>query len=120
MDNIEPSAYKKETRMARKEHKCCECRGIICPKQTYHYCSGIWEGRPDSFKVCFACQEIRKELEWRIFSTEPIPFEKLQDAVLEWANDMPHLLREFVDHARCVGGKIDQQLIEKEKKTRTN
>ena len=60
-DDDGPEAFCEVTRKARKEHRCCECRGVIRAGQTYEHASGIWEGEPRSFKTCAACVEARKE-----------------------------------------------------------
>ena len=54
-----PEAYSMTLRKARKNHKCCECRGVIEAGEKYHYHSGIWEGIPQSFKVCIDCEALR-------------------------------------------------------------
>lgn len=61
MCDIYPDAFNSQTRKARKNHICCECRGRILAKEQYEYSSGIWEGRPDSFKTCLACIEAEKK-----------------------------------------------------------
>ena len=45
--------------VARKEHKCCECRGIIQPMDVYERTTGVWDSTPHTFKVCGPCEEIR-------------------------------------------------------------
>ena len=45
-------------RKARKIHRCCECGGEIKVKDSYQYTSGIWDGRPSSFKQCKTCAEV--------------------------------------------------------------
>lgn len=54
-----PSCFSTTTRVARKPHHCCECDEVIAPGQRYEYASGIWDGRPDAFKTCLSCVEIR-------------------------------------------------------------
>ncbi len=44
--------------MARKEHKCHECKVVIPPGEKYHRDSGKWEKKFYTFKVCFTCREI--------------------------------------------------------------
>lgn len=46
--------------MARKAHKCCECRREIAAGQQYEYTWGIWDGDSASFKTCLACVALRK------------------------------------------------------------
>ena len=57
-----PEAYRHIERKARKAHRCCECSGVIQPKETYHYHSGIWEGEPDDFKICSDCQKLKDKM----------------------------------------------------------
>lgn len=47
---------------ARKEHRCCECRGTIFIGEHYEKESGIWAGEPASFKTCSDCTELRKSV----------------------------------------------------------
>jgi hypothetical protein len=50
-----PECYSEVKRKARKDHRCYECHITIHKGDTYTYISGIWDGRPDSFKNCEAC-----------------------------------------------------------------
>lgn len=54
-----PTCHTSKLRRARKEHQCSECSEAILPGQRYEYQSGIWDGRPDTFKTCLSCVEIR-------------------------------------------------------------
>jgi hypothetical protein len=56
----QPSCYTETLRKARKEHRCCECRETIKPGDSYHYTSGIWDGRACSFKLCAKCEALRQ------------------------------------------------------------
>lgn len=58
-DHDGPVAFTEETVTARKEHKCYECRGVIPKGERYLKESGIWDGRPDRYKTCLLCAEIR-------------------------------------------------------------
>jgi hypothetical protein len=58
-DGDAPECFDSGTRVARKAHVCCECGESIAKGQKYEYASGVWEGRPDSFKTCLPCVEIR-------------------------------------------------------------
>lgn len=58
-DGPAPSCHSRDTRRARKEHVCNECREKIARGERYEYVSGVWDGRPDSFKTCLLCVEIR-------------------------------------------------------------
>lgn len=62
--------------VAHKEHKCCECGGIIAPLDVYERTKGQWDGNRSIFKVCVPCIEARdwlvNETEWKeVFFTEP-------------------------------------------------
>lgn len=62
--------------VAHKEHKCCECGGIIAPLDVYERTKGQWDGAWSVFKVCVPCIEARdwlvNETEWKQkFFTEP-------------------------------------------------
>jgi hypothetical protein len=58
-DGDGPSCSSEYVRTARKEHVCHECRKPIVRGQRYEYASGVWDGRPSSFKTCLLCVEIR-------------------------------------------------------------
>lgn len=60
-DGYEGAKFSIETfPVARKEHKCCECRETIKPGQQYQNIKGLWEGRFEIFKTCMPCYRIRK------------------------------------------------------------
>ena len=54
-----PACSMSATRKARKAHRCIECRDAIAIGQRYEHASGVWDGRPSSFKTCGLCVEIR-------------------------------------------------------------
>ena len=58
-----PDAYTCSEPVARKEHKCCECRRIIAKSEKYHRFSGIYSFGCESFATCQECQRLR---EWYI------------------------------------------------------
>lgn len=62
-DGEPPSCFVQIIRKARKPHKCYECRKEILKGVLYEYSSGIWDGRPDDFKVCMDCVNLRKQIE---------------------------------------------------------
>ena len=62
--------------VARNQHQCCECGGIIAPLDVYERTKGNWDGNWSIFKVCVPCIEARdwlvNETEWKqSFFTEP-------------------------------------------------
>ncbi len=58
----EPSAIRRVTRRARKEHRCCEGAHRIAPGELYSYVSGVWDGRGNSFKQCLTCAALFEAL----------------------------------------------------------
>ena len=76
-----PQAFYQVNRLSRKEHKCCECGQAITPGTKYEYSSGIWDGRPDSFKTCMSCVEIREE--YRKETSEEVCFRELGNCISE-------------------------------------
>lgn len=55
------------TPRARKEHKCCECRGAISVRATYYRVSYKFEGKFGTDRVCEACWEAMQEFDYHIF-----------------------------------------------------
>ncbi len=68
--------------MARKRHKCCECRGWIEPGETYRYASGIWD-YPESFKFCADCDALRAEVDEGVHGEDATPLGMLSESVGE-------------------------------------
>ena len=48
-----------ETRKARKDHKCCECRQVIQKGQRYEAFTCKFDGAVETTKTCEACADIR-------------------------------------------------------------
>ena len=61
----ESSCERTVTRLARKDHRCYECCETILKGDAYVYISGVWEGTPDSFRLCSACYTIGNT--WLLF-----------------------------------------------------
>lgn len=49
-------------RVARKAHKCCECRHPIQPGTRYHEVNGIWDDGWETYRTCDRCERVRKAL----------------------------------------------------------
>lgn len=58
-DNEGPMAMRTVMRRARKEHRCCECRGVIAIGAVYEFISGIWDHQPSSYRTCGLCADVR-------------------------------------------------------------
>jgi hypothetical protein len=52
--------YAERRVIARKAHRCVECRGKITPGQSYDYSSGKCEGEFFSARTCLVCVEVRE------------------------------------------------------------
>ena len=63
MIDVLPDAYGVENRHARKDHKCCECRGVIHKGEHYFYHHGVWDYQGQSFKICLDCEHLRQEID---------------------------------------------------------
>lgn len=71
-DGDGPSVFTERTITARKEHRCCECRGAIAAGETYQRVDGCWDGSWSTYKTCAICVEIRDH-----FACEGFLFERL-------------------------------------------
>jgi len=54
-----PEFYDVKIVIARKQHECCECQGVINPGQKYERVTGRWEHEFSTFKTCIPCRSIR-------------------------------------------------------------
>lgn len=78
---------------ARKDHRCCECRGVIRLGEMYHRYSGIWNDGPARFKVCNDCDDLRHDVDKDINDYyEKTPFEGLHESVYS-SRDSEHIER---------------------------
>ena len=76
---ITPSAFNAKIRKAIKKHQCCECDQSINTGETYQYCSGVWDGAPDSYKTCISCLTLREN--YTSETGECIAFEHLRESI---------------------------------------
>lgn len=85
-DDCETPLCHTETRpKARKEHTCCECRGIIMPGETYQVVSGVWSGGagPARFKTCWDCMDLRRRYTFHHKFREAAPYGYLHECIKE-------------------------------------
>ena len=54
-----PSVYVKSNVVARKPHKCSECRLPIHPGEEYERVWGVWDESMEVFKTCAFCCWLR-------------------------------------------------------------
>ena len=107
-----PSAFKTETRRARKHHLCCECGTAIAVGDRYQYSSGIWDGEPSDYKQCLNCHEIMEAAARSAEFEEELPcFGELG----KWFEDHMCMGFEGIDWLNGMAEEID---IEPEKLNR--
>lgn len=58
-----PQAIWREMPCAKKNHLCCECAGEIKVGEVYEKVRGVWCGEASSYKTCFECSEMRKDVD---------------------------------------------------------
>lgn len=78
---------------ARKQHKCCECQGVIQPGQQYERCAGQWDGHMDVYRTCSGCADIRDwattQQEWSGDGEHLFYFEQLENDLANMAIEIP-------------------------------
>lgn len=96
----QPDCYTISTPKARKDHKCCECRGTISKGEVYHVFSGIWDGRAGTYKTCADCESHRNDIvDKRWLHAEDYPcFGHLYEDVFE--GDDAFEIKRFMDTRR--------------------
>lgn len=50
-----PEVWRISRPTARREHSCCECRGLIRPGEAYRSFWGVWDGEAKTYKTCTSC-----------------------------------------------------------------
>ena len=104
-------------RKAMRDHVCYECRGFIKRGEHYHYHSGVWEGRPYSYKICFECDELRDHVESGVDYTsddERIGFGDLIGSMSEFfdGESLMECYYMYGDIKMKRGGPISKYIIE--------
>ncbi len=105
-------AYGYENRKARKEHRCCECGGIIRAGESYTYHHGILDGSGCSFKVCQDCQYLRDWFEKQtVYPEDGVAFEELYEHVFE--SDDIWVMQKYIDNRLKRGRDIPSWMAHK-------
>jgi hypothetical protein len=78
-----PSVFSEKVRKAHRQHKCCECQGIIKMGENYHLDKGCWDGKWAEFKTCMECDDLRHEPHSLYRDDEGPAYGELR----EWANE---------------------------------
>jgi hypothetical protein len=78
------------TPKANKEHKCCECQGIITKGENYHLLKGLWDGSWYNFKTCADCKILKKEICSTIKDQYDHPaMEQLYQSIFDEPDNLP-------------------------------
>lgn len=80
-----PRMYRETTRVAQKEHTCCECGSTIDVGETYVECCGLWTHANGwhTFRQCEFCADISRSAHMLLDlnSDECIPFGQLWECI---------------------------------------
>lgn len=107
-----PSVYACDERKARKDHKCCECRGIISKGEVYFYHHGIWDGQAESFKICSDCEVLKTEIDKDVKEDdEKTAFTGLYSSVFERGELV--FMQKYLDIKTKRHAKIEDWMIKK-------
>lgn len=84
-----PQFYVRETRFAKKEHRCSECGRAIDPGEHYEHVRGKWDGHMDTYKTCPRCLELKN---WVVAHVPCacLPHGNLVDEAIETARNYSH------------------------------
>lgn len=108
-----PTIYHHDNPRARKDHRCCECRGTIRAGETYHIITGIWDGRGLTFKTCPECMALRKVFEDE--ATDPGEYPglgHLSEHIFDHYNGyVPDRINRFIAIMRARGASIPAQWL---------
>lgn len=88
-----PSVQTVKHHVARINHRCCECSGIIAPLDVYERTFGVWDSRADVFKTCSHCEEAR---DWLLNETIWMEADYLEDGAAFMFGDLRQHLRDLV------------------------
>lgn len=75
---------------ARKEHKCFECETTIKAGESYRRIVGKWCGEFDCFKICDACEDLRRTVEHH--TKMGVAFGELFHMIDMYEEELPEML----------------------------
>lgn len=78
-----PEFYDETYPVARKEHRCCECGGVIKSGERYARCAGKWDGDLSCYRQHVACRDFAARInrEFGAMGECFIPFGGVSDAI---------------------------------------
>lgn len=50
-----PSTFRETRPKARRDHKCCECGGMIRAGEVYRSVWGVWDSEQRTYRTCVDC-----------------------------------------------------------------
>ena len=105
------TVYACEKPKARKQHECCECRGVIQIGETYHKHHGLWDSW-STYKVCNECEDLRTLVDAGVHGEDITAFGELWESVFE--SREPHFIKAFMTTRRGRGAKIEEWMTKRE------
>jgi hypothetical protein len=81
-----PIQLKAATRVARKEHRCGMCGGMIKVGERHHVYTNVYDGRVYDFRTCEPCREdsiVNEVHAWAYYPDEGVTVEDAE----EWAHE---------------------------------
>ena len=85
-DDDAPKFYNEIKRIARKQHRCCECKRLIQPGEKYQLAKGFW----DEFQEYKTCQHCEVAQQWLAVECGGFNFHGVADEILEHAQEYFH------------------------------
>ena len=95
-----PQVFDVSTPTAKKQHRCCECRGFIEQGEKYQRFKGLWGGSWGLFKTCFDCVSIRSQIDEGRRWDEVPAFSHLYEDIFEEDDESPDRVFRFMDIRR--------------------
>lgn len=92
----------------RKDHKCCECRGVIKTGEKYWNHSGKWDGEFSVYKRCEDCSALIEKIKKDEDGCACIAYELLYEEIDHSRKWLP----EYVEIKRKRGANIPQWMLE--------
>jgi hypothetical protein len=106
-----PECYGFRLRTARKAHTCCECRGVINPREQYWYHHGVWDFRAQDFKVCLDCEELRSDVDCGVpYADETTGFEELGESIIN--SGVIEFIRRYVVIQQQRGAVVNKAMLD--------
>ena len=100
-----PVVYHHSTPVARKEHRCCDCGGLIEVGEKYHAHNGVWDGRGRTHKICRDCQLLMMEEE----HPSEVPLGGLSEYLLDDGN--PRKITRYISNRHRRTGVLPYWML---------